>query len=114
MKLVTNFVAIVATLCGSLAIAAAAAGSANPLEQTPTIQYKSPFRDYRPLGENKLTPWKAANEEVGKIGGWRVYAREMSEPASTLPTSPSAPVKPPSDNMTKPMPSGHAGHGEPK
>ena len=113
MKLVTSFVAVLATLCGSAAIAAAPE-AANPLEQTPTIQYQSPFRDYRPLGENKLTPWKAANDEVGKIGGWRVYAREASEPAQSLPTMPIAPAKPPSDNMTKPMPSGHAGHGQPK
>ena len=114
MKLVTNFVTIMATLCGSASIAAAPPDAANPLEQTPTIQYKSPFLDYRPLGEDKRTPWKAANDEVGKIGGWRVYAREASEPAPPLPATPIAPVKPPGDNMTKPMPGGHADHGQPK
>ena len=114
MKLVTSFVAIVATLCGSLAIAASAPDAANLLEQTPSIQYKSLFRDYRPLGEDKRTSWKAANDEVGKIGGWRVYAREKNEPALSLPTTPVVPAKPPSDNMTKPMPGGHAGHDQPK
>lgn len=114
MKLVTSFVAALVTLCSSLAIAAAAPDAANPLEQTPTIQYKSPFRDYRPLGENKLTPWKAANDEVGKIGGWRVYARESNEPAPAVPTTPIPPAKAPSDNKIEPLPSSHAGHGQPK
>ncbi len=49
------------------------ANSANP----PTI-YQSPFADYRPLGEDKNTPWKDANDTVGKIGGWRAYAREAA------------------------------------
>lgn len=44
----------------------------------PTI-YRSPFADYRPLGEDKNTPWKDANDTVGKIGGWRVYAREAAD-----------------------------------
>lgn len=50
------------------------ANTANP----PTI-YQSPFADYRPLGEDKNTPWKDANDTVGKIGGWRAYAREAAD-----------------------------------
>ena len=42
------------------------------------VRYKSPFKDYRPLGEDKRILWKAANDEVGRIGGWRVYARESA------------------------------------
>ena len=48
----------------------------------PTL-YKSPFSDYHPLGEDQRKPWKAANDEVGKIGGWRVYAREAAAPSGT-------------------------------
>ncbi len=106
----------------------------------PAIQYQSPFKDYRALGEDKRIPWKAANDEVGKIGGWRVYAREaaqsnapmesMSPGASSKPvTEPTAvvnPASPPAGNpakepaeksVVKPAPmdhSGHAGHGQPK
>lgn len=50
------------------------ANTVNP----PTI-YQSPFTDYRPLGEDKNIPWKDANDTVGKIGGWRVYAREAAD-----------------------------------
>ncbi len=89
---------------------------------TPPVQYKSPLKDYRPLGEDKRIPWRAANDEVGKIGGWRVYLREVNEAVSTpansigvSPPQPTAPVVPPPEsNVKKPMPSDHAGHGQPK
>ena len=45
----------------------------------PATDYRSPFADYRPLGEDKNTPWKDANDTVGKIGGWRAYAREAAD-----------------------------------
>jgi hypothetical protein len=43
------------------------------------IQYQSPFRDYRPLGEDQNTAWKDANDTVRNVGGWRAYAREAAE-----------------------------------
>lgn len=46
---------------------------------TPPVSYRSPFADYRPLGEDRNTPWKDANDTVGKVGGWRVYAREAAD-----------------------------------
>ncbi len=49
---------------------------------TPAL-YKSPFSDYHLLGEDKRKPWKAANDEVGKVGGWRAYAREAAAPSVT-------------------------------
>ena len=84
----------------------------------PTI-YQSPFTDYRPLGEDKSTPWKDANDTVGKIGGWRAYAREaaeamkareaassgMSKPAA----SPSSPDKSPPTSPTPAQPHKHGG-----
>ena len=45
----------------------------------PATIYQSPFAGYRPLGEDKETPWRDANDTVGKIGGWRAYAREAAE-----------------------------------
>ena len=45
----------------------------------PASIYRSPFADYRPLGEDKSTPWRDANETVGRIGGWRAYAREAAD-----------------------------------
>ena len=54
---------------------------ANDKAVVPPATYRSPFHDYRGLGEDKLIPWKQANDEVGRIGGWRVYARESREAA---------------------------------
>ena len=141
MKLILKTVAVSAALCASATLSYAAA-SPNPDvadSPTPPTQYKSPFKDYRPLGDDKRTPWRDANDEVGKIGGWRVYLRESQEAnkaaPETAPTSkelkaapptrsaPSAtpapaPAKSPvSDNSKanpKTKPSEHAGHGQHK
>ncbi len=48
----------------------------------PAVTYQSPFAGYRVLSEEKITPWKETNGNVGAIGVWRVYAKEALEPAS--------------------------------
>ena len=58
---------------------AAAPDPADPKAAIPAIVYISPFSEYRPLGEDKNTAWKDANDTVGKIGGWRAYAREAAQ-----------------------------------
>ncbi len=49
--------------------------------QTPATsgEYRSALEGYQPYSENKMVPWKDANDTVGKIGGWRAYAREVAE-----------------------------------
>ena len=106
----------------------------------PVVQYQSPFKDYRPLGEDKRIPWKKANDDVGKIGGWRVYAREATGNDASGELRPARPIDKPAGSaeatmkmespavdkmlkepVVKPKgePSsmenkGHAGHGQPK
>ncbi len=41
----------------------------------PTV-YKSLLAGYRPLRDDRPTPWRPANDKVASIGGWRAYARE--------------------------------------
>ena len=72
----------------------------------PATIYRSPFTGYRPLGEDNNTPWREANETVGKIGGWRAYAREaadamkareaagVAQPESAKPQAPQQPAAP--------------------
>ena len=94
-------------------------GAASTQTPSPSVHYKSPFSDYRPLGEDKRTPWKAANDEVAKIGGWRVYAREAAGDASRVeeatgapspaagrasPTTPNAPNAPNAAPVLAPQP----------
>jgi len=38
--------------------------------------YRSTFEGYQAYSDDKLTNWKAANDEVARIGGWREYAKQ--------------------------------------
>lgn len=119
MKPVFLFAAIVA---GGICNATSAFAAADPTDAQAAVaplKYQSPFRDYRVLGEDKRVPWKDANDEVARIGGWRAYAKEAQQaapanpaagalPAAVPSTPPPAKATPPATE--KPAP-GHAGHG---
>jgi hypothetical protein len=123
MKFITSAVGTSVIVCAHLGNAFAAPDPISADSPTPPTQYKSPFKDYRPLGEDKRIPWKAANDEVGKIGGWRVYLHEAQDaniaasvakpvvaPTTATPVTPeNAPI----ESKQKPM-HDHAGHGQPK
>lgn len=120
MKLIIKTVAALAVGCASLGYAFAAPDPAVADSPTTSTQYQSPFKDYRPLGDDKRTPWRDANDEVGKIGGWRVYLREAQEGNKAAPEAPAAATPSPSaptaksPTPDKPKPSEHAGHGQHK
>lgn len=38
--------------------------------------YRSAFEGYQVFSNDKVANWKDANDTVGEIGGWRVYAQE--------------------------------------
>lgn len=50
------------------------------------LRYETPFVNYRSYQENPVASWREANDVVGRIGGWKVYAREAYE-ATNQPTS---------------------------
>jgi hypothetical protein len=60
------------------------------------LNHKSSFDNYRPYSDEKAANWKAANDEVGRIGGWRAYLKEAQEPEVETSPKPKNP---------------HAGHG---
>ena len=67
------------------------AGSPAPGQAT----YRSAFEGYQPFDEGKLLPWKEANDSVGKIGGWRAYAREAQQdkpPGASAPAAAALPA----------------------
>lgn len=54
----------------------------NPEISAPRLsvsEYRSPLSAYQPYEEAESPGWKEANDRVGEIGGWRVYAREAFE-----------------------------------
>ncbi len=85
------------------------AGPANPrpdaMEATapvPPATYESPFNGYRTFSEEKVAPWKDTNDTVGRVGGWRAYAKEAAPPKPAAGPAPAA--------VTQPGPAGHDGH----
>ncbi|MBT9502338.1 MAG: hypothetical protein IV092_13895 [Burkholderiaceae bacterium] len=87
---------------------------ADPLDPRATVApliYRSAFQDFRPNTEAEVGSWKEANDKVGSIGGWRVYAKEAQQadvPASPA-SAPSAAVAP-APPEAKPGAAGPAGH----
>ena len=72
-----------------------------PAAKKPALKYESTFDTYRPFGDSTLVPWRQANEDVHKAGGWRAYAKEAQAPAA--PPPPALPARPaPSASGAKP------------
>ncbi len=120
--------ATAAIVTAALSLSGASIAAPDPTDEkntVPPVLYQSPFRDYKPLGEDKAIPWKAANDEVGRIGGWRAYAKQAQDAAASVkpvtaadPATPATATLPPVKPATteppaKPKP-GHEGHGQHK
>lgn len=88
--------------------------AADPLDATAKVSplvYRSALTTYKRLGDIEPLPWREANDRVGRIGGWRAYAREAQAPeapASTTP-APRPAAESASAPMSKPMPAPHGG-----
>ncbi|HET9821249.1 MAG TPA: hypothetical protein VFQ16_05435 [Burkholderiaceae bacterium] len=90
-------------------VATPGAGPAHPdaldaQAAVPPAAWSSPLAGYRAAGEVQPIDWKAANDTVTRIGGWRTYAREAAA---------SAPSATPAPAASSPMPAmpGHPHHG---
>ena len=100
---------VVFMACASLPVAAqtntaAQAAPAQPQVPVASQVFRSALEGYQPFSDDKQVPWKDANDTVGKIGGWRAYAKEAAQPANTSDTPAAA-------NASAVNP--HAGHGKP-
>lgn len=66
----------------------------DPRADVPRAAYESAFVAYRRQGEPVVGSWRAANDEVLRIGGWRAYAREASRPDAAAPAASAAAAPP--------------------
>lgn len=76
------------------------------------LQYFSVFTHYQSFREQTLPSWQETNDHVGRIGGWRFYARDAKQPetgASTNGARPDAEEKQPSGPIERS--DQHSGHG---
>jgi hypothetical protein len=64
---------------------------AQPAAEVPRTGYRSAFTGYRPWQEQGVGDWRALNDRVGRIGGWRTYLREAQQ-APPLPAPVAAPA----------------------
>ncbi|KRB42405.1 hypothetical protein ATF69_4246 [Acidovorax delafieldii] len=46
------------------------------------LSYRSALAGFDAYKDQPVQPWKAANDKVGEIGGWRTYAKEMRQAPS--------------------------------
>ena len=76
-----------------------------------SLSWRPPLAGYQPFSDEALVPWKEANDTVGRIGGWREYARE-SQPSGAPATavSPAASSTMPAPAPAPAAPTGHGGH----
>lgn len=90
-------------LLAGTALAQTAADAAKPSLPS-KLQYVSPLRAYKPYADQPVESWREANDRVGRIGGWRAYAKEAQtgEPAKEAPQEPAKTPAPAADP--------HAGH----
>lgn len=51
------------------------------------LEYQSSFSTYQAYSDQPIISWRNANDTVGKIGGWRSYAKEVQQSQSDLPQS---------------------------
>ena len=70
-------------------IALAAALSAGAAE----VSFRSVLEGYQPFSDEPVGSWREANDTVGRIGGWRAYAKEASSAASAARPAASAPPR---------------------
>lgn len=57
-----------------------ATAASAPMPAAPAVKgdlpYRSAVESYQPFTDEKPGSWRDANDSVGRIGGWREYARE--------------------------------------
>lgn len=91
-----------------LAAAVLSAVTAGAAFGQPTAVASSAFDGYKPYANEPVSDWKAANDTVANIGGWREYARQAQHteatPATTAGKAVEATAKPDTPPTTKAKP----------
>lgn len=102
--------------------AASASAALAPSPATPAVGYRSAFDGYSTFRDEPVRPWRDVNDQVGRIGGWRTYAREAQ--GGTGPAAdgghtghgsgtpvPATAARPPTSSASSVAPTGgHTGH----
>jgi len=68
------------------------AGAQQPPQAPSPLPFQSGLEGYKRFADQPVGPWKQINDEVGRIGGWKTYAKEAREPKGEA--SPPPPTSP--------------------
>lgn len=101
------------TLKHAQSVPMAAAAQADPLDPraaVPAFIYQSAFAPYRALGSQELISWRQANDNVARIGGWRVYLRQAQQPEPPSPAEQPMTTKPAEAQADVKPEAAHGGH----
>ena len=79
---------------GAMAQALRPADPADARAATAPLQHRATLSTHRPTATTEPGDWRAANDAVGRIGGWRAYAREAQAPAPAAAASAAPGAKP--------------------
>ena len=65
-------------------------------QTAPVAHYESALSGYRRFADQPVGDWREANDLVGRIGGWKTYARESRPDAKPAAPREDAPAAAPS------------------
>jgi hypothetical protein len=68
------------------------------------LSYRSAMEGYQRFSDEKVGSWREANDNVGRIGGWREYAKEAQGATSTVPAAGAASPAPARAAASAPTP----------
>jgi len=97
-------VVVASVSAGAQAQASRVANPADPTAPAPSLKHESAFESYRRFEEPKVTPWRAANEEVGALRGHIDHIKETgaaSDDASPAQEDGRGPVQAPVHRHSK-------------
>ena len=83
----------VAVLFSCLQLSSAFAQSAikpevSKVEKPVELVYQSSFQNYQRYSASPIQSWKQSNDTVKDIGGWRAYAKEITQEQNPKPSTP--------------------------
>ena len=115
-----------ATVAMPVALAQQASALAAPVVPTAAegagLAYRSAFDGYRGFTDQPVGSWRKANDDVGRIGGWKAYARERQGGDAAGGHEPAMPAghdamrmgtAAPTPAALPKAPAGHSGHRMP-
>ena len=101
------------TLAQQPGTAARSASAPASVAASSATSYRSAFEGYRAYSEQPVESWRAANDLVGRIGGWQAYARESQGGAASAPARAASAASAAAAPASAAAKGGHSGHKMP-